>query len=287
MASMARIQVANVEAARAWDGQDGAFWAEHQELFDAAVAPHHARLIEAAGISPTDRVLDIGCGNGQTACDAARRARAGHVVGVDLSSPMLAVAERRAREQRLTNVTFIHGDAQVHAFTPGGFDIAISRTGTMFFRDPVAAFANIGQALRPGGRLVQLTWQSPLDNEWIATFQQVLAAGRQLPQPPADTPGPFSLADRDRARRLLADAGFVTVEFEDVREPMYFGRDVDEALGFVSRLLAWLLIDLDEHTRRRALAQLRENIAAHHEGPGVHYRSAAWLIVAAAPPAAA
>jgi SAM-dependent methyltransferase len=95
--------------------------------------------------------------------------------------PCVPSAERRARGQRLTNVTFIHGDAQVHAFTPGGFDIAISRTGKVFFRDPVATFANIGQALRPSGRLVQLTWQSALDNEWIAPFQQVLAAGRQLP----------------------------------------------------------------------------------------------------------
>jgi SAM-dependent methyltransferase len=281
---MAAVRVANTEAARAWDGPDGTFWAEYQQMFDDAVARQHARLLAAAMISPADRVLDIGCGNGQTTCDAARRATGGHVVGIDLSSPMLAVARRRADEAHLANVTFIHGDAQVYPFDPGGFDLAISRTGTMFFADPVAAFANIGTALRPGGRLVQLVWQSLVDNEWIATFRRILAAGRHLPTPPSDAPGPFSLADPDRVRRVLTDAGFADVEFEDVREPMSFGPGVDEAYGFVSRQLAWQLADLDEPTRQHALDELRADIAAHHNGSSVRYASAAWLITAVARP---
>jgi hypothetical protein len=123
-----------------------------------------------------------------------------------------------------------------------------------------------------------------VENEWIAAFRRILAAGRQLPTPPGDAPGPFSLADPDRVRRVLTDAGFADAEFEDVREPMSFGPGVDEAYGFVSRQLAWLLADLDEPTRQRALDELREDIAAHLDGSGVRYASAAWLITAAAQP---
>lgn len=91
-------EVVNVDAARAWDGPDGAFWAEHEQLYDEGVARLHDRLLTAAAISTADRVLDIGCGNGQTTRDAAKRATSGHVLGIDLSSAMLAVAERRATE---------------------------------------------------------------------------------------------------------------------------------------------------------------------------------------------
>jgi SAM-dependent methyltransferase len=277
---MDRVDPANAEAARAWDGPDGTFWAEHQQLFDNAVAAHHARLLDAAAITPTDRILDIGCGSGQTTRDAARRATLGHVVGIDLSSPMLVLARRRTAAERLTNVTFLHADAQVYPFDRASFDLTISRTGTMFFADPVAAFANIGAALRPGGRLIQLVWQSLSNNEWITTFRRVLAAGRTLPTPAGDAPGPFSLADPDRARQLLTDAGLAIVSVEEVREPMSFGHDADEAYGFVSKLMAGLLTDLDEPARRRALDDLRDNIAAHHDDTGVHYPSAAWLITA-------
>jgi SAM-dependent methyltransferase len=279
MVRMERVDVANVNAARDWDGPDGTFWAAHQMLFDDSVAAHHARLLDATAISPTDRVLDIGCGSGQTTCDAAQQAMSGHVAGIDLSSAMLAVASRRAAEAGLGNVSLIHGDAQVYPFDSATFDVAISRTGTMFFADPVAAFANICSALRPGGRLVQLVWQSIVDNEWIDTFRRILAAGPELPTP-SDAPSPFALADPDRVRGLLSQAGFADVEFEDVREPMSFGRDIDEAHGFVSSLMAWQLTDLDEQTRQRALDDLRGNIAAHYDGTSVHYRSAAWLITA-------
>lgn len=279
------VEVANVDAARAWDGPDGAFWAEHERLYDDGVARLHERLMTAAAISRTDRVLDIGCGNGQTTRDAARRATSGHVVGIDLSSAMLAVAERRATEQGLTNVAFVHGDAQIYPFDRAAYDIAISRTGTMFFADPQAAFANIAPALRPGGRLVQLTWQPLVDNEWLSTFRQILAAGRRLPTPPDDAPGPFSLSDPGRVRGLLTVAGFVDVTMEDVREQMTFGPDVDVAYDFISTQLAWLVADLDDESRQQALAELRRNLEAHDGGSGVWYDCAAWLITALVPSA--
>lgn len=180
-------------------------------------------------------------------------------------------------------MAFVHGDAQVYPFDRAAYDIAISRTGTMFFADPLAAFANIATALRPGGRLLQLTWQPLAENEWLSTFRRVLAAGRQLPTPPADAPGPFSLSDPDRVRELLTAAGFVDVTLEGVREQLTFGSDVDVAYDFVSTQLAWLVAELDDERRQQALAELRRDLAAHDGGSGVWYDSAAWLITAHLP----
>ena len=136
----------------AWDGNEGAFWAEHAAHFDRGMARYDDALLDAADIAPTDRVLDMGCGTGQTARDAARRASAGTVLGVDLSAAMLATARRTAAEEALGNVRFEQVDAQIHAFGNASFDVVVSRTGGTFFGDPMAAYRNIARALRPSGR---------------------------------------------------------------------------------------------------------------------------------------
>jgi ubiquinone/menaquinone biosynthesis C-methylase UbiE len=149
------FDAANAEQRRAWDGDEGAYWAAHADRFDRAVAPYHERLMSTAAIAPGERVLDIGCGTGQTTRDAARAAAPGGVaLGVDLSSQMLDVARARASDERVRNAAFEQADAQVHPFDAASFDVAISRTGAMFFGDPVAAFTNIHRSLRAGGRMV-------------------------------------------------------------------------------------------------------------------------------------
>src|SRR5438270_554173 len=121
-------EIVNVEQAAAWDGPDGEYWAAHQERFDTSIRPHHARLMAAAAIAPGERVLDVGCGNGATSRDAARAAAAGgSVLAVDLSGPMLARAQQSAEAEGLTTIRFEQGDAQVHPFEPGAFDVAINR----------------------------------------------------------------------------------------------------------------------------------------------------------------
>src|SRR5437763_10585741 len=202
-------EIANVDQAANWDGPDGEYWAAHQELFDVSIQPHHARLMAAAAIVPGERVLDGGCGNGLSSRDAARAAGAGgSVLAVDLSGPMLARARQSAEAEGLTTIRFEQGDAQVHRFAPGAFDVAISRFGVMFFADPVAAFTNIGSALRPGGRLAMLVWQPLAANEWMTAMRDALAVGRELPVPPPGAPGPFGLADTDFASTVLKSAGF-------------------------------------------------------------------------------
>ena len=275
-----RIDPSNVDQMRSWDGADGMFWAAREDYYNAGVAGYHGTFLDAAEIKPTDNVLDIGCGNGLTTRDAARRAIQGEVVGVDLSAEMLANARRRAAAEDVSNAAFVQADAQIHDFPARHFDLAISRNGAMFFGDPVAAFDNIGRALRPGGRLVLLAWQPLADNEWLTTFRSIAAQGRVLPEPPTDRPGPFSLSEPDRVRRLLTEAGFRDVYFDDLREPMCFGRDVEDALQFAVAQAGGLFGPLDDEQRAKAVEELRASFEAHQTERGVCLGSASWLITA-------
>jgi SAM-dependent methyltransferase len=275
------VDPTNAEQARAWDGDEGAYWAAHAEHFDRALAAYHDRLLASAGIATYERVLDVGCGTGQTTRDAARAARHGRAVGIDLSARMIQIGRRLAAEQGITNAAFEQGDAQIYPFTAGGFDVVISRTGTTFFGDPYRAFTNLARALRVGGRLTILAWQGPEPNEWIRELSSALAAGRDLPAPPIGTPGPFAQANPETVRSLLTAAGFSDVEFEGLTGPMWFGRDAQDAHAFVLGLMGWMLHGLDKAGQQLALDNLQSTLMAHDTGRGVLFDSATWLIKAA------
>lgn len=268
----------NVEQLNAWDGDQGDFWTSRADRFNEGVAGYRDAFLDAAGIDRGSKVLDIGCGSGQATRDAARRAVGGSVLGVDLSSSMIELARRLAAREELPNAVFEQVDAQVHDFPEEHFDVAISRHGAMFFGDPLAAFRNIARALRPGGRLTLLTWQPAERIEWMTKFRALLAGGRELPKPTG--PGPLSLSEPEVVRELLSTSGFDDVRLHDLAEPMYFGRDVDDACDFITEQHAWLLADLGAEERARAVADLRADLAGHQTERGVLYGSAAWLIEA-------
>ncbi len=274
--------IANVEMARAWDGEEGARWAEHAERYEATGQRQWRRLVDTGLISAADAVLDIGCGTGKSTRDAARLASSGSALGVDLSARMLQRARELAALEGVTNASFKQADAQVHPFDVGTIDVAISSFGAMFFADPVAAFANVARALRPGGELGMLTWRDLGRNEWVTAIRSALAMGRPLPEPPPGAPGPFQLVDGDHVRRILGDAGFVAVELESVDEPLRLGADADDAFAFVRTMgiVHGLTQDLDEPTRRQALEGLHAMLAAHESDEGVLLGSSAWLITA-------
>ena len=158
--------------------------------YDDELRAHNERLRAAAAIRPGEEVLDIGCGAGQTTREAAGAAAPGRVLGIDVSQPALERARELTAAEGLDNVTYEQGDAEVHRFEPGRFDVAISRFGVMFFSDPVAAFANIARALRRGGRVVLLVWQRRERNEWDAAIDAALGA-----PPPSARGEPFSLGE--------------------------------------------------------------------------------------------
>jgi SAM-dependent methyltransferase len=256
---------------------------EHRPVnhdYDAELRLYNEVLRRACDVQADDRVLDVGCGTGQTTRDAARLARAGSALGIDASAPAIERARQLTRAEGLHNVTFEHADAQVYDFPQPRFDLAISRFGTMFFVDPVAAFANIRRALRPAGRLVMMVWQAHERNEWdVAIHQSLGAAGG----PGAvEGPDPFSLAHPPTVRGILTAAGFAGVAFTDVQQPVYYGPDVATALEWVRGFTGTkeMLKRLDPAAASRALARLRDTIAARMSDDGVWFNSGAWIVTA-------
>jgi SAM-dependent methyltransferase len=277
---MLEVSPANRDQYAAWDGTQGAFWAANAAHLDRGMTVYDDALLDAAAIAPTDRVLDIGCGTGHTARAAARRAPAGTVLGVDLSGEMLAVARRTATDEGLANVRFQQGDAQIFPFGEASFDVVVSRTGSTFFGDPMAAYRNLARALAPAGRLAMVVWQPAPANEWIIEIATALAAGRALPQPPPGAPGPFAFGDPDRVRAILTGTGFTDVDLRPHEAPHWFGADVDDAYRFVVGVAGWLTDGLDDDARDRALGDLRRRIEAHAGPGGVEFGSATWLVTA-------
>jgi SAM-dependent methyltransferase len=247
--------------------------------YDAELRRHDEVLRRACGVEPGEHVLDIGCGSGQTTREAARVAQGGSALGVDISAPAIERARELARAQGIDNVTFERADAQVHRFPRERFDLATSRFGTMFFADPVAAFANVGRALRPAGRLVMMVWQARDRNEWDVAIRRALAGSAAAA---SGGPDPFSLADPPTVTVILEAAGFAGVTFADVREPVYYGPDVSAALDWVRGFACTknALDQLDPAAAARALGRLREMLGAHTSGDGVWFGSRAWIVTA-------
>ncbi|HEV2503582.1 MAG TPA: class I SAM-dependent methyltransferase [Mesorhizobium sp.] len=248
------------------------------DFYDAELTRHNRHFRAAADVGPHDRVLDIGCGAGLTSREAAHAAEEGEVFGVDTSAELLEIARQRCAQDRLGNVTFELGDAQSYPYPAAHFDLCISRFGMMFFADPAAAFANIGRAMRPGARLVWMVWQSQERNAWSGAIREALnPAGT----PPAAVPMAFSLADPAVATALLSAAGFTSIDFIDVHEPVFYGRDIDAAYDALTsfQMVKDALADATEPpatvTRR-----LRDMLQAHLSPEGVLFESRAWIITA-------
>ncbi|MEV8518940.1 class I SAM-dependent methyltransferase [Dyella marensis] len=244
------------------------------DFYDAELRRHHGHFRAALDIAPGDRVLDIGCGAGQSTRDAARAASDGSVLGVDVSEELLQVARERTAQDGLRNIAFELGDAQTHAFPGAHFDLCISRFGTMFFADPVAAFANIGRSLRPGARLVLMLWQARERNEWATAIQDALAPGSA----PAAAAA-FSLADPAVATDLLKATGFASITFTDVHEPVFYGPTVDAAYEAVVGLFVGKDAPAGADTDK-TLQRLHALVEAHLAQDGVWFDSRAWIVTA-------
>jgi SAM-dependent methyltransferase len=242
-------------------------------------------LLAHLGIHGGESVLEIGCGTGPTTLPlAAAVGDKGRVVAVDISEPMLEVARRRAAESGLANATFLSGDAQVFQFERAAFDLATSRMGIMFFADPVAAFRNIGGALKPGGRLVFACWAALAENpHWLFSYDiAVKHLGPPAPRP-AHEPGPHAFADPDYLREILAGAGFTAVAIERAHPMIDGGSAAEEArqavlMGPTARLIEEK--NPDEATRQQIARDIEAAFAA--AGP-IRLSSTIFLVSARRP----
>ena len=262
------------------DAIRAAAWAEVRDLLELQLEPLGRPALAALAAQPGERILDIGCGGGDTALALARAvAPDGDVTGIDVSAAVLAQAQPLTAGR--PGLRFVRGDAQDFAFAPATFDAAFSRFGVMFFADPVAAFANVRRSLTPHGRLAFVCWRALADNP-LDLLPLRAAAPHLPPQPPDDPdgPGPFSLADPDRLRAILGAAGFASVEIRADDQEVGSG-DLEAMLRVCARVGALgRILRETPALRTTVVPALRAALAAHDGPDGVRLAAATWIVTA-------
>ncbi len=275
----------NEEQAEYWNGVAGENWVAKQEMLDAQIGPLGLAMLDRAQIAEGERVLDTGCGCGDTTLEIARRVGAGgQVTGADLSRPMLARARERANEAGLENTEFIEADVQTHDFASLNCDLLTSRFGVMFFADPIAAFANLRTGLKVQGRLAFVCWRTRQENPWMTLPLTAAAKYVEVPPPPGpEEPGPFSLADADRVRKILDGAGFTSIEIDpdDRAVPLHKdGLEADVTSKFEIGPLSRIMEDATDEQRELVRGSVRDALAPYHEPDGPTMMFASWIVTA-------
>ena len=284
---MADPSPANAAQIDYWNTTAGLTWAALQAQLDRQIEPLGARAMEGFNPLPGERVLDIGCGCGQTTLALAERVgAAGAVTGADISRPMLEVARGRAAPAGAARPTFIELDAQTGDLGAGLFDGAFSRFGVMFFSDPMAAFANIGRALKPQGRLTFVCWRPYADNPWMRTPAEAAAPLLPAPGGPAPdphAPGPFAFADPVRVWDILEGAGFRAIEIRPF-DAAVGGGTVEETVALSFRVgPLGLAMRENPHLAEPVAAAVRAAIAPYETPAGVLMPAAVWIVRAGWP----
>ena len=267
-----------------WNGADGEYWTTQQERLDRTLAPVLDALLAFAEPVTGSTVIDVGCGCGATTIEFARAAGpAGRVVGVDLSKPMLAMAEERLRG--FPNTAFLSGDAATVPLLGTDAELMVSRFGVMFFGDPVAAFANLRTGLAAGGRLRFACWRAVSENPWLqAPLHAVYEHAPRLPKPAAEEPGPFAFADTERVTRILTAAGFTTPSFTplDIEMDLAAGGTLQDAVRQASEMgpAKRALEGQPDEIRAAAVEEIRKALTPFATPTGVRLAGGVWLVAA-------
>jgi SAM-dependent methyltransferase len=283
----------NEEATEAWSGVLFDRFVEYRDLVVAGLAQHGEAAMRMYPPTAGDRVLDIGCGFGDTTQQLAKIVGPeGTAVGVDVSEPFIEASIKEAAVVGAENVEFFTADVQV-ADLKGPYDYAFSRMGVMFFNNPVQALRNVRGALRPGARLVATVWRRKLDNEWVFRAEQVAEKYLEEPEEPEDVrcgPGPFSMANPDTVSDQLQIAGFERPTFTRCDLPIKIGNDLDHAvefnmaLGPAAELLRICPAEEVDRLRPKVQQEIREVLSDFVKDDGVVSAPASTWIVSATVP---
>lgn len=263
----------NAEAIEAWDGPLFDRFVQYRHIVVAGLSRYGEEAMRLHPAAAGARVLDVGCGFGDTTRELAALVGAGgSVLDVDASPRFIAAAIHEALESSTPNVRFEGADVETSAFSEQ-FDLAFSRFGTMFFANPVAALHNVRRSLVPGGRLVMVVWRTKMENDWLYRAQTIterFVAKLEEYDAPTCGPGPFSMANADTTSGVLKSAGFEEITLRRCDLPITIGRDIDEAVEFVMDLgpageILRLAADRAAHLHKPVADALRE---VSPTGPG-------------------
>ena len=282
---------ANAEAIEAWDGPLYDRFVRFRHIVTTGLGAHGDAALRLMAPHPGQRVLDVGCGFGDTTQQiAALVGPEGEAVGVDAAERFIETARAEAEEAGVSNARFMVADVQSDSLGDG-YDLAFSRMGTMFFASPVPALRNVRRALVPGGRLAMVVWRRRVDNEWMYRAQEIVE--EIVPRPeeydePTCGPGPFSMADADTTSEILVHAGFEDIALHRSDIPIMAGRDLDEAIDLVTALgpageILRLAGDGAAHLHGRVRDALREGLSEFAGPEGVWAPASTWIVTATAP----
>ena len=284
------VAAENEEATEAWSGVLFDRFVKYRDLVVAGLTQHGEAAMRLHPPTSGDRVLDIGCGFGDTTQELARVVGPdGEAVGVDVSDPFIEASIKEAAEAGVKNVDFFAADVQVGDLK-GPYDYAFSRMGVMFFANPVQAMRNIRDSLRPGAQLVATVWRRKLDNEWLNRAEQVAEQYLDEPEEPEDVrcgPGPFSMANADTVSEQLQIAGFERPTFTRCDLPIKIGNDLDQAVSFnlaigpAAELLRICPAEEVERLRPKIEQEIREALSDYQQADGtVAAAASTWIISA-------
>ena len=289
---MAERAAANVEAIDAWSGPLFERFVRFRGTVVEGLRAHGEVAMAEHPPSPGDRVLDLGCGFGDTTRELAALVAPGEALGVDASAPFIELARREAVEGGVGNVSFAVEDVQVADFE-GRFDYVFSRMGIMFFANPVAALRNVREAMNPGAQLCAVVWRRKLDNDWLHRAEQVVEEYLEHPEEsdePTCGPGPFSMANADTVTEQLKIAGFEAITLRRCDLPITIGANLEEAVEMAMALgpageVLRLWGDRVDEIRPKIASQLREALGEFETPDGVSAPGSTWIISARAPSA--
>jgi SAM-dependent methyltransferase len=276
----------NADQIAYWNGPGGQRWADRQQNQDLVLAPVADVLLDRANVKAGERIVDLGCGAGATSVAFAQKVGpSGHVLGIDISGPML----ERARGITPTGlpVDFVLADATVYPFVPASFDLVASRFGVMFFADPALSFANVRRALRPSGRLAFACWREPRENPFfMVPLQAVYEHVPKPPRPGPEEPGPFSFASEARVHRILGEAGFHGIAMEpcNLMLDIAIGRGLEVAVQSALEIgpAARALAEQPPEVVAAATNSIRDALAGYVNEEAVLLPAAVWIVTASA-----
>jgi ubiquinone/menaquinone biosynthesis C-methylase UbiE len=282
---------ANAEAIQAWDGPLYDRFVRFRELVTTGLGAHGEAALELFPPRPGQRVLDLGCGFGDTTQRIAGLVGAeGEVVGVDAAANFIDTARGEAAQAGVGNVSFAVADVQA-AELGGPYDLAFSRFGTMFFANPVAALRNVHRALKSNGRLVMVVWRRRIDNDWLYRAQTIVEGIVSRPEEydePTCGPGPFSMADADTTSEVLLHAGFQNIALRRCDHEIAIGRDVEEAIDMVMAIgpageILRLAGDRAAHLHEAVRDALRAGLGEFKDSDGyIRAPASTWIVSATA-----